>query len=138
MGTKHPDRINPTDWRDGAETVGRMYEKRWELTARCDACDLVMLVDLRVVIRMKGPAFSLWNQRTRCRRIVFNGRCRGFVAFEFKAPGMTQPKRLSAPDRAPDLPRRPKGHVWRAFEEERARQLDEIRAQAEGANPVRD
>jgi hypothetical protein len=101
MGIKHPDQISPRHWRTGVETVGQMYERGWELTARCSACDLVTLVDLRVMIRMKGPGFSPWNRRTRCRRLVFGGRCRGVVAFSFKAPGMTDAKPLAAPDREP-------------------------------------
>lgn len=123
MGTKHPDQISAGQWRAAVETAGQMYEKCWELTARCRACDLVQLVDLRVVIRMKGPAFSLWNRHTRCRRIVYAGRCRGVVDFAFKAPGMTQHRPLAAPDRAPD---HRMGHVERAFHDERQRQLREI------------
>lgn len=99
MGTKHPDQISPSNWRGGAETVGRMYERCWELTATCRSCGLIILVDLRVVICMKGPTFSLWNKHTQCRRLVFAGRCRGVVDFAFKAPGMTQSKPLAAADR---------------------------------------
>lgn len=121
MGTKHPDQVSPTMWRGAAETVGRMYEKRWELTGQCRACQLVLLVDLRVVIRMKGPTFSLWNKHTQCRRIVYTGRCRGVIDFSFKAPGMTQPKALTASDREPT---QAMGHIERAFHDERRRQLD--------------
>lgn len=128
MGTKHPDQVGASHWRSSAETVGDMYRKRWELTARCRACDLVLLVDLRVVIRMKGPGFSLWNRHTRCRRIVYAGRCRGFIDFEFKAPGMTMPKPLAASDREPV---RAMGHVERAFYDERERQLREIQPRKE-------
>lgn len=119
MGTKHPDQVAPSEWRRAANTVGDMYRKRWEITARCRACDLVMLVDLRVVIAMKRPDFVLWNRKTPCRRLVYAGRCRGFVDFEFKAPGMTQPRKLAAPDQMAEGPR---GHVERAFHEERQRQ----------------
>lgn len=119
MGNKHPDQIPPSEWRRSAETALDMYRKRWELVGRCDTCDLVMLADLRVIVHMKGQAFSPWNRKTRCRRVVFAGRCRGVIAFEFKAPGMTQHKRLAAPEPSG---RGPQGHVWRAFEEERTRQ----------------
>lgn len=125
MGTKHPDQIAPTHWRGAAETVGAMYERRWELTARCRACELVTLVDLRVVIRMKGPGFSLWNRHTRCRRVLYRGRCPGVVDFSFKAPGMTAAKILAASDRTDAGP---VGHVARAFAEERARQVRAIEA----------
>lgn len=101
MGIKHPDRIGPSDWRRGAETAGQMYEKCWELTAHCRACGAVTLVDLRAIICLRGPAFSLWNKHPRCRQVVYAGRCRGLVDFEFKAPGMTAHKPLSAPDQEP-------------------------------------
>lgn len=123
MGTKHPDQIAPSEWRRSADSIGAMYAKHWELTARCRACDLVLLVDLRIMIAMKRPDFVLWNRHTPCRRVVYAGRCRGFVDFEFKAPGMTQPKQLSAPDQLPD---RPIGHVERAFREEQQRQARKI------------
>lgn len=133
MGTKHPDQISAGQRRAAVETVGQMYEKCWALTARCRACDLVMLVDLRVVIRMRGPGFSLWNRHTRCRRVVYAGRCRGFVDFEFKAPGMTQPRPLAAADRAPD-PRM--NHIERAFHDEQLRQLREPHPQRPAASGV--
>lgn len=99
MGIKRPDQIGPSDWRAGVETVGQMYQRRWELIACCDDCQTRLIVDLRVPIAMLGPRFSLWNRRTRCRRLVYGGRCRGFVRFEFKAPGMTDYKPLAAADR---------------------------------------
>jgi hypothetical protein len=101
MGIKRPDQIGTTQWREGVETVGQMYAKCWELIARCRACGVVLLVDLRVIIVMLGPDFSLWNRHTQCRVIVYSGRCPGVVDFSFKAPGMTAPKPLAAPDREP-------------------------------------
>lgn len=118
MGTKHPDQIPARDWRRGGETALDMYRRRWELIAKCSACDLVTLVDLRVVVHMRGQAFSLWNRKTPCRRITFGGRCKGFMSFEFKAPGMTRHKPLEAPEPGSDGPR---GHIERAWVEERAR-----------------
>lgn len=118
MGSKSPDQINASAWRSSAETAADMARKGWELVARCRACDLILIVDLRVVIATRGPGFSLWNRHTRCRRIVFAGRCRGFVDFEFRAPGMTTAKPLAAPDRLPD---HRMGHVERAFHEQRQR-----------------
>ncbi|MBX3482565.1 hypothetical protein [Phenylobacterium sp.] len=117
MGTKHPDQIGIGHWRQTCETVGKMYEKGWDLHGRCNACDLLMLVDFRVLIAMRGPDFIPWNRKTRCRRIVFAGRCKGFVEFEFRAPGMTEFRQLKAApaDRLSDAP---VGHVMRAFYEE--------------------
>lgn len=99
MGTKRPDQIGTSAWRAGVETVGQMYERHWELVGRCRACGVALLVDLRVVIIMRGETFSLWNQHTQCRALAFGGRCRGVIDFSFRAPGMTQHRPLAAPDR---------------------------------------
>lgn len=121
MGTKHPDRVGTEHWRSAAETALDMYRKNWDLVAHCRQCDLRLAVDLRVVILTRGPRFSLWNQHPRCRRIVYLGRCGGFMDFEFRAPGMSMHRALKASDRAPAAPL---GHVMRAFYEEQQRQLD--------------
>ena len=82
-------------------TPGQMYARRRELAAHCRGCGKRTLVDLRGPIVMLGPTFSLWNKRIYCRQLVWGGRCRGFVDFEFNAAGMTGYEPLSAPDREP-------------------------------------
>jgi hypothetical protein len=101
VGTKRPDQISSDQWRRGVETVRQMHERRWELVGRCRSCGVALLVDLRVTISMLGPDFSLWNKHTQCRALSFGGRCRGVVDFHFRAPGMTQHRPLTAPDREP-------------------------------------
>lgn len=125
MGTKRPDQIAADHWRGSAETVGEMLSRGWDLIAVCRHCTLQMVVDLRVVALVKGAGFSLWNRHGRCRRLG----CPGVVDFRFRAPGMTQHRPLSAPDRLPD-PRT--GHVERAFAEERERQRAAARRRQDG------
>ena len=95
MGTKRPDQISANKWRDAAETVGQMLEKGWDVVSVCRYCGLQMVVDLRVTALATGEGFSIWNKHTRCRRLG----CPGVVDFRFRAPGMTQHRPLTGPDR---------------------------------------
>lgn len=76
-----------------AETVSEMREQGWDVIARCDRCGVLLRVDLRVVIRTRGPAFSLWNQSTRCRVVG----CTGWVRFLGRSPDLTTHHELLAP-----------------------------------------
>lgn len=116
MSTKHPDQISMHRWRDNAETAGEMWAKNWDVLAICGHCQLHMHVNLVVTIAVKGPAFRLWNKKARCKRML----CPGWMAFHGRPPGASQHRPLSAPDRLPDTPRKPQGHVWRAFDEAHA------------------
>jgi len=62
MGRRNPDRIPFSYRRRQADTVQQMREQGWDIIARCDHCRVMLRVDLRVVIRMRGREFSLWNQ----------------------------------------------------------------------------
>jgi hypothetical protein len=93
MGTKSPARIPLAMRRKGCETVEQMHRANWDVLSRCDACALVMRVNLAAIIKVNGPQFSLWNRKARCRRIG----CVGFVDFQAKAPGMECHDLLIAP-----------------------------------------
>jgi len=70
-----------------------MAAQRWDVISRCQSCGLIMTVDLATIGKVRGPAFSLWNRKSRCRRLG----CSGIVEFQAKAPGMTVHERLEAP-----------------------------------------
>jgi hypothetical protein len=74
------------------ETVEQMIGQQWDVLAKYSKCELLMRVDLRVIAVVRGPAFSLWNQRGRCRRVG----CNGSVIFQAKAPGMNWHEPLEA------------------------------------------
>jgi hypothetical protein len=96
MGSRNPDRVPLAYRRRKCETVQQMIEQRWEVLAKCDKCDkceLLTRVDLCVVAKVRGPTFSLWNRRSRCRRVG----CTGVVCFQAKAPGMNWHDPLEAP-----------------------------------------
>lgn len=79
-----------------------MEAQGWDLISRCDQCHLMMRVNLRVVARVKGADFSLWNQKARCRRIG----CQGWTSFQARAPGMHFHAPLEAPWPAGKPPKR--------------------------------
>ena len=70
-------------WRSGCETVGQMHQRRWDVITKCRRCGLQLHANLRMVIKVNGPDFSLWNRRTRCRKVG----CGGMVEFMGKPPG---------------------------------------------------
>jgi hypothetical protein len=94
MGRKNPDRFHVTDFRWSCDTVSQMLEHNWEVVGRCDRCGLVMLVDLRMVALVRGPKFSLWNRKTRCKRL----HCPGFMALMARWPGAPLHQELVAND----------------------------------------
>jgi hypothetical protein len=99
MGRKNIDRIPLTDRYGEGQTVAHMAVAGWEVITRCQACGLMMVVDLKLVATVSGPATSLWNRKARCRRIG----CNGWVQFQAKAPGMPYYSELAIDhDRAPE------------------------------------
>jgi hypothetical protein len=92
MGTKSRARIPLAMRRKGCESVEQMRREGWDVLSRCDACTLIMRVNLSTIIKVNGPAFSLWNRKARCRRIG----CVGFVEFQARAPGMECHEPLTA------------------------------------------
>lgn len=78
--------------RQKCETVGAMRRERWDVLSKCQACGLLMRVDLDLIIQVRGPGVSLWNRRARCRRLG----CTGWVEFQAKAPGMAMHEALTA------------------------------------------
>jgi hypothetical protein len=93
MSTVKPDRIPIAMRRRGCETVELMLRAGWDVIACCDTCQLIMRVSLPTLIRIKGPKFSLWNRKARCRRFG----CVGFVEFRGRAPGVETHSPLNAP-----------------------------------------
>jgi hypothetical protein len=84
MTGPNPDRVPLRIRRQKCETVRAMRDEGWDIIAKCDACGLVMRVDLALIMRVRGPALSLWNRRSRCRRLG----CAGWMDFQGRAPGM--------------------------------------------------
>ncbi len=101
MSTVKPSRIPIAMRRRGCETVEQMHHAGWDVIACCDACMLIMRVSLPTIIKVRGPTFSLWNRKARCRRFS----CVGFVEFRGRAPGMECHDPLTAPwpDHKPPL-----------------------------------
>jgi hypothetical protein len=93
MGTRNPDRVPLAYRRRRCETVADMIDQGWDVISRCRRCELLMTVDLQMIARVRGPAFSLWCRKSRCRRIG----CTGVVEFQAKAPGMAWHEALEAP-----------------------------------------
>jgi len=93
MGSRNLDRIPIRMWRSKVETVADMLAEKWEIITSCQKCGLAMVADLALIARESGPATSLWNRSSPCRRIG----CTGAVVFMAKAPGKTFHEALSAP-----------------------------------------
>jgi len=97
MGTRNPDRVPIRVRRAKCETVGQMIAQRWDVQSKCPVCHLEMDVDLNLVAMVRGPGFSLWNKKPRCRRRLCNGR----VRFWARSPDMSWHEELAADDRDP-------------------------------------
>ena len=93
MGSRNPDRVPLSYRRRKCETVADMMAQGWDVISNCRKCGLMMTVDLRMIARVRGARFSLWNRKTRCRRVG----CGGVVEFQAKAPGMNWYENLDAP-----------------------------------------
>lgn len=98
MGYRNPDRVSIRERYARGKTVAEMARERWEVISVCRTCNLMMMVDLRLIAYVRGPNVSLWNRRARCRRLL----CGGVVEFHAKAPGMLGHERLVIDDRLPD------------------------------------
>lgn len=85
MGARNPDRIPISARRRQCETIDHMRLAGWDVLAACGKCGLIMRVDLVILIRLRGPALSLWNRKARCRRLG----CLGFVEFQGRPPGVS-------------------------------------------------
>jgi len=93
MGSRNPDRIPIAMRRRRCESVGDMIRLGWDVHSKCEACGLLFRVNLKLIARVKGADFSLWNRKERCKRLG----CVGFVNFQGKAPDMSWHEVLSAP-----------------------------------------
>jgi hypothetical protein len=92
MGSRNPDRVPLAFHRGRCETVQQMIDQGWEVSSRCQVCRMELRVDLPAIACLRGPKFSLWNRRSRCKGL----HCRGVVNFYAKAPGMGWPEPLQA------------------------------------------
>ena len=59
----------------------------WVVTAYCPECKLVIAADPRLVERLGGADFSLWNRQAPCRWLG----CPGRVEFQGKPPEIIIP-----------------------------------------------
>ncbi|MDO8912275.1 MAG: hypothetical protein Q8N10_03190 [Phenylobacterium sp.] len=100
MGTRNPDRVPLHMRRAKCETVVQMIEQRWDVLSKCMSCSLIMQVDLRVIARVKGPTYSLWDRSARCKRL----HCCGVVRFKAKSPDMSWHEHLRSFDRPESVP----------------------------------
>ena len=94
MGRRNPDRWSPTDWRRGHETVAQMLEAGWEVTTKSGRCGVEQIATLRLIARLKGPTFSLWNKRTPCKVV----RCGGALSFRARPHGVYEAFELFSAD----------------------------------------
>ncbi len=84
MGCRNLDRIGFDEWAQHAPEIVRMARQGWQVRAECSTCGLKMAIDLDLLVRLRGPRFSLWGKRTRCRDL----RCRdGVMEFWARPPG---------------------------------------------------
>ena len=86
VGLKNRDRWPVEEWRRACETVIKMRADHWHVIAQCGECRLKMMVNLDIIIAMKGPRTSLWNAAPKCRRLG----CAGVMAFWARPPGCSQ------------------------------------------------
>jgi hypothetical protein len=61
-----------------------MIEDGWVVMAKCGACAIVLNVDLKLISRIKGRGFSLWNKTAPCKRVG----CGGVAHFIGNPPGL--------------------------------------------------
>jgi len=85
-----------------------MVDQGWQVTSRCQACDLTMKTDLEALVKVKGHRFSLWNTSPRCRRLGCNGR----VVFSGKPGNHWRTVELRAQCPPGKIPSRRQGCGW--------------------------
>lgn len=65
------------EWAGRAGTVADLIRQGWSVVANCTLCSLEMDVRLDVILKAKGPDFSLWGKQAKCRR----RKCPGSMLF---------------------------------------------------------
>jgi hypothetical protein len=93
MGSRNPDRVPIAYRRRRCESVGDMIRQGWDVHSKCQGCQHLFRVNLKMIARVKGADFSLWNRRERCKRLG----CTGFMVFQGKTPDMSWHEPLDAP-----------------------------------------
>jgi hypothetical protein len=79
-------------WRAAAPTVQAMIDERWDVISHCRKCGLTMHTDLRLIVKVSGPAATLWNRQGVCKKVG----CLGVVEFQAKPPELHMHFRLFA------------------------------------------
>lgn len=82
MGARNPDSVHISQWRNKAPTLADMWRGGWKIHAYCESCGDERAVNLEAMIRINGPALSLWDHHVACPRILIAGPCRGRVFFK--------------------------------------------------------
>lgn len=102
MGSRNADRIPLIARRRHGETVADMIANGWDVYAQCPIgrCSNKMAVNLRLVASVKGPGYSLWNRRPKCRRPG----CDGKMLLWARAPGMPAHEGLIYVEQGPVKP----------------------------------
>lgn len=83
MGYKKPERRGLHDLLHPHIMLGQMQRDGWLIRTRCLHCQLDLLGDFEVLIRMNGHDFKPWGRAPRCRRVG----CDGTMVFMGSPPG---------------------------------------------------
>jgi hypothetical protein len=90
MGARHVDNIPIANAWPRTDRVAVMLKEDWKVISVCRSCGLKLHIDLRAVVATMGPDFSLWNARTKCRKVG----CHGHAEFEAMPPRGSLYRRL--------------------------------------------
>lgn len=101
MTTRGPDTFSASELHAACPTVGAMEKRNWDVISECLKCGLRLQVNLKVVIAIKGPGFSLFDRRTRCKKLG----CGGTAIFAIKVPRGSFHQRIDNPFRDRRNPR---------------------------------
>lgn len=83
MGRRNLDRYSEDDWRTASASVEQILVNGWPAFADCPVCDLRIRADLKRIVQVKGPGYSLWGADAACRRVG----CLGRVQFVIRPRG---------------------------------------------------
>jgi hypothetical protein len=93
MGHRKSENWRAEEWRAAAPYVEAMIRFGWSVIAKCQKCGLTTHVDLRVIAKLKGSKYDLWNKTAPCKRV---GCTDGVAHFQFRPPELTRYQVMSA------------------------------------------